>query len=150
MRLTVGSAIWTLFAVGVIISAATPADSDATAASQAMVKRFTESWNRADGAAYGENYWPEAELVDPSGGIVTGQKAIVQEHLDGWAGMFKGSRATGKVRRIQMLGPNYMIVDFDLEVSGFRQPPPGSPPNAKVLRGHLKHVMEKRNGLWKV
>ena len=29
--------------------------------------------------------------------------------------------------------------------------PPGSSPDAKgVLRGHLKHVMEKRNGLWKI
>jgi hypothetical protein len=81
MRPTIASAIWILLAIGVNTSAATPADSDANAASGAMVKRFTESWNRADGAAYGENYWPEAELIDPSGGIVNGQKAIVQEHL---------------------------------------------------------------------
>lgn len=115
-----------------------------------MVKRFADSWNRADGGAYGENYWLEAELVNPSGAIVNGRKAIVQEHLDLWAGIFKGSRATGKLRKIQMLGPDYMIVDFDVQVSGFRQPPPGSPPDAKVLKNHLKHVMEKRSGVWKV
>ncbi len=40
---------------------------EADAAAQAMVNRFADSWNRADGAAYGENYWPEAELVDPAG-----------------------------------------------------------------------------------
>jgi len=88
--------------------------------------------------------------VDPTGAIIDGQKAIVQEHLDAWAGIFKGSRVIGEVRKIQMLGPNYMVVDFDLQLSGFRQPPPGSPPNAKVLKNHLKHVMERRNGLWKV
>src|SRR3954471_1581436 len=150
MRLTVGSAISTLFAVGVIISAATPSDNDATAASQAMVKRFTESWNRADGSAYGENYWPEAELVNPSGAIVDGKAAIVQEHADLWKGIFKASHITGQVRKIQMLGSNYMIVDFDVQLSGIRQLPPGSPPGTHVLRNHIKHVMEKRNGVWKV
>src|SRR5450631_1964442 len=124
-----------------------PVGDEAKAAADAMVNRFADSWNRVDGAAYGENYWPEAELVTPSGAALNGQKAIVQEHVDIWAGILKGSRASGKVRRIQMLGPNYMTVDFDLQVSGFRQPPPGSPPDAKVLRSHLKHVMEKRNGV---
>src|SRR3954471_7454115 len=124
MRLTVGSAISTLFAVGVIISAATPSDNDATAASQAMVKRFTESWNRADGAAYGENYWPDAELVDPSGAISSGRAAIVQEHVDLWGGPFKGSHVAGQVRCIRMLGSRFMLVDFDAELSGARNLPP--------------------------
>jgi len=123
----------------------------AKAVADAMVNRFVESWNRADGASYGENYWPEAELVDPSGAIVTGRSAIVQEHLDLWAGIFKGSHATGKVRRIQMLGSKYMLVDFDVQVSGVRQLPPGSPPNANgILRNHLKHILEKRNGVWRI
>ena len=44
-----------------------------------------------------------------------------------------------------------MIVDFDVEVSGVRELPPGSPANANgVLRNHLKHIMEKRGGAWKV
>jgi uncharacterized protein (TIGR02246 family) len=148
--LTAACAILTWLAVVPDISAATQPDGAAKAAAEAMVKRFADSWNRADGGAYGENYWPEAELVNPAGAIIDGQKAIVQEHLDLWAGIFKGSHAKGEVRKIQMLGPEYMIVDFDVEVSGFRQPPPGSHPDAKVLNNHLKHVMEKRNGLWKV
>ena len=148
--LTAACALLALSAVVLDVSAATQPDSAAKAAAAAMVQRFADSWNRADGTAYGENYWPEAELVDPTGAIIDGQKAIVQEHLDAWAGIFKGSRVIGEVRKIQMLGPNYMVVDFDLQLSGFRQPPPGSPPNAKVLKNHLKHVMERRNGLWKV
>jgi uncharacterized protein (TIGR02246 family) len=147
-----------LTAVGVVLTLsfsaivfARPADNEAQTIARVMVNRFVDSWNRADGVAYGENYWPEAELVDPVGRIVSGQPAIVQEHVEMWAGPFKGSRATGKVRRIQMLGSNYMIIDFDVEVSGVSQLPPGSPPNANgVLRNHLKHIMEKRNGSWKV
>jgi uncharacterized protein (TIGR02246 family) len=148
--LTAACAVLTLLAVVHDVSAATPADSDAKAAADVMVKRFADSWNRQDGPAYGENYWPEAELVNPAGAILNGQKAIVQEHVDIWAGILKGSRVSGTVRKIQMLGSNYMVVDLDLQVTGFRRPPPGSPPDAKVLRNHLKHVMEKRNGVWKV
>jgi uncharacterized protein (TIGR02246 family) len=133
------------------IRAADAADDEAQGVARAMVNRFVDSWNHSDGAAYGENYWPEAELVNPSGVISSGRAAIVQEHVTLWAGIFKGSRIAAKVRRIQRIGPNHMIVDFDAQVSGVKQTPPGSPPNAKgVLKNHLKHIMEKRNGVWKV
>jgi len=135
---------------GIVCFAQTVPDKARTAA-DAMLNRFLDSWNHADGQAYGENYWPEAELVDPSGAVVEGKAAIVQEHVDLWNGMFKGSHITGNGRRIRMLGPNYMMVDLDLEVSNVRQLPPGSPAYAdRVLRNHLKHILQKRNGAWKV
>jgi uncharacterized protein (TIGR02246 family) len=139
-----------------LLAAAAPSfaddvSSDAKAAAQAMVERFADSWNRADGKAYGENYWPEAELVNPSGAIVDGQAAIVQEHVDLWSGIFKGSHAVGRVRKIRMLGPNSMMVDFDVEVSNVGHLPPGSPMYSDgILRNHLKHILEKRIGQWKV
>lgn len=124
---------------------------EARAVAQAMVTRFVDSWNHADGPAYGENYWPDAELVDPSGAIIVGRDAIVKAHVDLWAGPFKGSHIAGVVRRVRMLGANYMVVDFDVTLSGVRKLPPGSPPNPNgVLRNHLKHILEKRNGVWKV
>jgi len=148
---TSACAVLILLATVLDISAATQPDGAANAAADAMVKRFADSWNRADGDAYGENYWPEAELVGPSGDIFNGKAAIVRVHLDLWAGVLKGTHATGMVRKIQMLGANYMIVDIDLQVSGAHQFPPGTSPDANgVLRSHLKHVMERRNGLWKV
>jgi uncharacterized protein (TIGR02246 family) len=99
------------------LTAAGAVDTGAQPIAEAMVKRFVDSWSRGDGAAYGENYWRDAELVDPSGAIVEGKTAIVQEHIDLWSGIFKGSRATGKVRRIQMLGSDYMMGDFDIQIS---------------------------------
>ena len=128
-----------------------PVPKEASQAAEDMVARFVDSWNHADGAAYGENYWPEAELVDPSGVISRGQAAIVQEHIDLWAGIFKGSHISGKVRRILMLGSDFMMVDFDAELAGVRQLAPGSPVDAAgVLHNHLKHIMERRHGAWKV
>lgn len=130
---------------------ASPVPKEAAVAAQAMVDRFVSSWNRADGAAYGENYWPDAELVDPSGGISRGQVAIVQEHVDLWAGIFKGSHIAGEIRRIRMLAPTVMMVDFDAELSGMRQPPAGGPAGASgVLRCYLKHILDRRHGVWKV
>lgn len=110
-----------------------------------------DSWNRADGAAYGENYWPDAELVDPSGEIVDGRAAIAQEHVDLWAGILKGSRVAAKVRRVRRLDPNHIIVDFNAELSGVRDLPRGSQNESNnVIKSHLKHILEKRNGQWKV
>jgi uncharacterized protein (TIGR02246 family) len=128
-----------------------PVPTEAGVAAQAMVARFVDSWNQADGAAYGENYWPDAELVDPSGVISHGQAAIVREHVELWAGLFKGSQIAGQVRRVRMLGPAFLMVDFDTELSGIRELPPGSPADAAgVLHNHLKHIMELRQGAWKV
>jgi uncharacterized protein (TIGR02246 family) len=133
------------------VTAAGAVDNGAQAIAETMVKRFVDSWNRADGAAYGENYWRDAELVDPTGGVVDRKAAIVREHIDPWNGIFKGSRATGKVRRIQMFGSDYMIVDFDVQISHVQELPPGAPAYPdRALRNHLKHTMEKRNGTWKV
>jgi len=128
----------------------TPTDDQAKVA-DAMLKRFVDSWNRADGPAYGENYWPDAELVNPSGALVKGKAAIVKEHVDLWNGIFKHSRATGHVRKVRALGPKYMMVDFDLQVANVRKLPPGSPefPDG-TLRTHLKHILELRNDQWKV
>ena len=56
-----------------------------------------DSWNRADGLAYGENYWPDAELVSPVGKIFDGRPGIAQLHVDLWAGIFKGSRMVASV-----------------------------------------------------
>jgi len=114
-------------------------DKEAQATADAMVSRFVDSWNRADGMAYGENYWPDAELVDPTGAIVNGKTASVQEHIDLWNGIFKGSRVTGKVRTIRMLGVNYMIVDFDVQVFGIGELPCSGLPGPDSAQPPEKH-----------
>ena len=112
---------------------------------------FVESWNQADGAAYGDGYWPDAELVDPAGEVWTGRAAIAQSHVDLWGGIFKGSRIGGTVRGMRRLGPDVLLVDLDLELRGFRQRPPGGQADVQgVIRTHLKHILVQRQGSWRI
>jgi hypothetical protein len=77
--------------------------------------------------------------------------AIAEEHVDLWPGIFKGSRMAAKVRRVRRLDPNHIIVDFDPELSGVRDLPRRSQNEGNnVIKTHLKHILEKRNGQWKV
>jgi len=62
-------------------------------AARTIVEHLTDAWNGFNGAAYGMNFWPEAELGYPVGNVLTGRSAIVQEHLNLWAGPFKGSQS---------------------------------------------------------
>jgi uncharacterized protein (TIGR02246 family) len=116
-----------------------------------MLTRFVDSWNAADGLAYGEGYWDNAELVAPSGQISSGRRAIAQGHVDGWSGPLKGSRVAGRIRRIQRLGPDFLIVDLDMALTIVQDyPSAGIADDAGVIRTHLKHVLAKRDGVWRI
>jgi uncharacterized protein (TIGR02246 family) len=125
------------------VASAEPADIEAWTAANAMVGRVTDAWNCSDGAAYGENYWVEAELRYPVENVLHGQSAIIREHVNLWAGPFRGSHAVAKIRGIQLLDPNHALVDFDLVISW-------QAPNSPVVRTYLKHILENRNGIWKI
>jgi uncharacterized protein (TIGR02246 family) len=150
-------ALW-LFGL-VACTAAVPApsatqDGEVANAASAALAQFTGSWNRAASgdaqapAQYGDLYWPDAELVDPSGNIWKGQPAIQQMHVDLWRTAFKGSQVKGVVRNVRRLSPTLMIADLDLELALLN--PSGSKEAGGVVKAHLKHVMEKRGGTWKV
>ena len=120
-------------------------------AAESMMNRFVDAWNRADGEAYGRNYWLDAELVDPTGTIWDGRAAIEQMHIDLWAGPFKGTHINGKLRRIRRVDANCLIVDLDLALRGAKQAPPGAVVDAQgVIHTHLKHILEKRSEVWRI
>ena len=116
-----------------------------------MAKLFVDSWNSADGEAYGEGYWPDAELVDPTGAIWSGRTAIAQMHIDLWAGHFKDSHVGATVRKLRRLGPDHVLVDLDLTLQGAKVAPPGARIDSQgAIRTHLKHILERRNGVWRI
>jgi uncharacterized protein (TIGR02246 family) len=124
------------------------AKDDEISAASRLARTFASTWNRRDGLGYGEAYWPDAELVDPSGQVWNGRKAIVQTHLDLWAGPAKGTHMVAQVRRVRMLSPTLFVVDIDTSATGFSPPPPGAP--GGVVQTRLKHVVQKRSGQWKI
>jgi uncharacterized protein (TIGR02246 family) len=131
-------------------------DAEVVSAASDALARFVESWNLAAAgdmqapANYGDLYWPDAELVDPSGRIWNGRPAIQQMHLDLWHTAFKGSHVKGMLRKTRRLSPGLMIADFDFELALFKEAPSGSMQANGVVNAHLKHVMEKRGGVWRV
>ena len=60
---------------------------------------FASTWNERDGQAYGEAYWPDAELVDPTGTIWTGRDQISAMHVGLWQGPARATQVTANVRR---------------------------------------------------
>jgi uncharacterized protein (TIGR02246 family) len=132
-----------------------PTDADIQTIANDALDTFVNSWNRAaqgDSAAYlryGSLYWPDAELVDPSGRVWDGQPSIVQMHTDLWKTAFKDSHVVGAVRRVRVIAPSVVIVDFDFTLTLAGPPPPGASPSGP-LKAHLKHIMEKRGNDWKV
>lgn len=116
-------------------------------AARDLAARFTDTWNRQDGAGYGSAYWPDAELVDPTGAIWDGREAIAHMHVELWQGPARNSRVEARVRRVRELAPDVGVVDLDVTVEGFA--PPGAVPGA-TIETHLKHVVEKRGDEWKI
>ena len=97
-----------------------------TTAAEQLARTFSDTWNGHDGAAYGEAYWPDAELVDPTGQIWDGREAIAAMHVHLWDGPANNTQVSAKVRRIRPIGTEAMVVDLDVDVAGFSPPPPGA------------------------
>lgn len=115
-----------------------------------LAATFAATWNAKDGPAYGMAYWPDAELVDPTGRISDGRDAIIKTHEELWAVTGK-TQASTAVRRVRRVSPTLMVVDIMVVVRGFPAPPPGGTADADgAVRSNLKHLAEKRGNEWKI
>jgi uncharacterized protein (TIGR02246 family) len=119
-------------------------------AAKQLADAFASTWNAKNGPGYGEAYWPDAELVDPSGLVWNGRDAIIKTHEELWAATGNTTAST-TVRRVRPLSPTLMVVDITSVISGFPAPPPGGTagPDGRVY-SNLKHVAEKRGNEWKI
>lgn len=121
------------------------------AAAEQLAHTFTDTWNGRDGAAYGDAYWPDAELVDPTGQVWDGRGAIMAMHVQMWNGPARNTEVSTTVRRVRPIGTEAMVVDLDVDVAGFSPAPAGAAVHADgKVKAHLKHVVEKRAGDWKI
>ena len=156
MKAIVTVALVLLTACATASTSSRSSDADFQDIANGALKTFVDSWNKAAAGnaegpqSYGTLYWPDAELVDPSGNIWNGGPAIVQMHVDLWSTAFKASAVSGTVRNTRRLSPTLMIVDFNLDLKVAGNLPPTIPASNGVVKAHLKHVMEKRGAEWKV
>src|SRR5436190_17558127 len=126
------------------------ASSEYQQAAAQLAAAFATTWNAKDGPAYGAAYWPDAELVDPSGGIFDGRDAIIKTHEDLWAATGNTTAST-TVRRVRPVSPTLMVVDITTVVTGFPAAPPGGTADANgAVHSNLKHLAEKRGNDWKI
>jgi len=139
---------FTTFCLLPAVPSADGANSEPVTAANAIIKRVTDAWNRSDGVAYGENYWPEAELGYALGNVIAGRSRIVQEHLKLWDGPFEGSHSEATIRRIRLVGSNHLLVDFDLTISWVHKAPPQNA--AVVVKTHIEEILERRKGVWRI
>ena len=120
-------------------------------AAEQLARTFSDTWNSQSGEAYGDAYWPDAELVDPTGQIWDGRDAIAAMHVQLWSGPARNTQVFATVRRVRPVGTEAMVVDLDVDVAGFSPAPPGAAIHADGrVKTHLKHVVEKRAGDWKI
>jgi uncharacterized protein (TIGR02246 family) len=120
-------------------------------AAEQLARMFADTWNGQDGAGYGEAYWPDAELVDPTGQVWDGRDAIAAMHVVLWNGPARNTRVAAKVRRVRPIGTDAMVVDLEVDVAGFSPAPPGAAvQDDGNVKARLKHVVERRAGDWKI
>jgi oligopeptidase B len=116
-----------------------------------LVADQAEAWNRGDAKAWSKDFAPEADFVNIYGGVFQGQQEIEERHAFVFKTFFKGSQARVSVRRLAFLAPDLALVDTDHEVSGFPRLPPGVQPleSGRMLT-HMKYVLRKGTGGWRI
>jgi uncharacterized protein (TIGR02246 family) len=127
-----------------LTSSAIAAEDEATQATTRIVASLDRAWNAGDGWAFAAEYWPDAEFVNIFGMIMDGQKNIAERHVQVFEGPFKGTRMNTDIRRIRMLAPNVIIADTVMNSTG------GQLLGSRTAQTRLKHVLEKRNGVWRI
>lgn len=151
-----GECRYALVALSVVLFASGCSPSDGTEpagyqhAAEQLASTFAATWNAKDGPGYGTAYWPDAELVDPTGRISDGREAIIKTHEELWSAT-GDTRASTTVRRVRPVSPTLMVVDINAVIDGFPAPPPGATADSNgAVYSNLKHLAQKRGNEWKI
>jgi uncharacterized protein (TIGR02246 family) len=142
---------WLALAIAMLTCA--PAYADVTSETPVLesLQRLAQAWNASNADAWASEYWPEGELINIRGDILSGPSQVREQTAKILAGPFKGSHFAFIVRNIRYIGNNVAIADTDILVTGFPGLPLGiSTPNPGELRTRMKHVYERRHRIWRV
>ncbi|MBU5441095.1 SgcJ/EcaC family oxidoreductase [Paenibacillus sp. MSJ-34] len=115
---------------------------------QALFAKLTDSWNKGDGAAYGDCFTEDADYVTFAGQHLKGRKQIADTHEWLFNGPLKGSVLES--RAASGLQPRFITPDVAIvhAIGEARLANPSEDPND---RGSINtNVAVKRNGEWKL
>ncbi len=110
------------------------------------VDRFRDAWNTHDAHAFALTFTDDADFTNVVGAHAQGRANVEAFHAPVFAGIFKDSHQTGRIRSIRFLKPDLAAVDIDWEMTGAKSPD-GKP--RPYRRGLLNWVMAKQaDGSW--
>ena len=135
-----------MFALNLPQSSADQTREKETAAIARTVERFTDAWNRHDAHAFSLTFTDDADFTNVAGEHAKGRANVESFHAPAFAGIFKDSHQTAKIRSIRFLNAHLAAVDVDWEMSGAKSPD-GTPRPAR--KGLLNWVMARQSdGAW--
>jgi uncharacterized protein (TIGR02246 family) len=110
------------------------------------VDRFRDAWNTHDVHAFALTFTDDADFTNVAGVHAQGRANIEAFHAPVFAGIFKESHQTDRVRSVRFLKPDLAAVDIDWEMTGAKFPD-GKP--RPYRKGLLDWVMAKQvDGTW--
>jgi uncharacterized protein (TIGR02246 family) len=140
---------WLIAALAV--SAPSHADSPGGSAVRDSLERLAHAWNVSDAGAWAAEYWPDGELINILGAVLSGPGEVRDQTARILAGPFQGSHFAFTIRKLRDVGANTVIVETDVRVTGFRGLPPGiAPTQPGELQTRMKHVYERRRSRWRI
>jgi uncharacterized protein (TIGR02246 family) len=149
--MTVARVMGAWLALGMLASAPGYAESAADTAVRQSLERLAEAWNTAHAEAWATEYWPEGELINIRGDVLSGPSRVRDQTAKILAGPFKGSTFTYFVRNLRHISRDVVIADTDILVTGFQGLPPGiAATSPGELRTRMKHVYERRHRSWRI
>lgn len=115
------------------------------------VDRLAQAWNASDASRWAAEYWPDGELINILGMVLSDADQVRDRTAEILNGPFRGSHFTFIVRSIRFAGADAVIVDTDITITGFRGLPPGiGVTRTGELLTRMKHVYERRGGKWRI
>jgi uncharacterized protein (TIGR02246 family) len=109
-------------------------------------QRLSLSWDQTDAKAMASLFADDADLVIPSGDVLSGRPAIQSFYQSVFEHGYRGSHAGAEVKRVRVMGA-MAIVDGAWSITGAKDATGASRP---LEQGLFTAVLEKQEGRWRV
>jgi len=121
------------------------------AIADSLVNRLTRAWDAADVDEWIGQFWPDATSVTLRGELLADRNEIRERQGALWTGILKGSRVKYSTRRVRGLGNAALLVEADMEITGYGSLPAGIRARADgTLAARTMITLLNRFGRWRI